>query len=66
VSTRTPDGYDMCPSCGHHTSAFAGSCTVMVPLFNQAGDLVSIDYCGCDCYKALHGRSLLDGLFGES
>jgi hypothetical protein len=38
----------------------------MVPLFNQAGDLVSIDYCGCDCYKALHGRSLLDGLFGES
>jgi hypothetical protein len=56
----TPDGYDMCPECGHHTSAFCGSCTVMMPVFNERGAFLRLEYCGCDCYKALHGVPLLE------
>lgn len=57
----TPDGYHVCPECGHHTSAaVAGCCTVILPVFSGGGDLVRLGYCGCDCYKALHGVSLME------
>lgn len=49
---QTPDGYHICPGCGHHTSAFAGRCTLIDPQ--------TLAYCGCDCYKAIHGESLHD------
>lgn len=62
----TPDGYNVCPECGHHTSAFCGSCTVIVPSFSAAGDLVRLGYCGCDCYRALYGVSLTDKIFGRT
>ena len=61
---KTADSYDMCPECGHHTSAFCGSCTVMMPVFGDGGDLLRVGYCGCDCYEALHGTSLMDKIFG--
>lgn len=63
--TRTPDGYDMCPDCRHHTSAFCGSCTAIVPLSSESGDLMALERCGCDCYKALHGVSLMEKIFGS-
>jgi len=55
---RAADGYALCPGCGHHTSAYCGSCTVMVKL----GD--SVVYCGCDCAVALGGPSLADVIAG--
>jgi hypothetical protein len=56
----TPDGYEICPACGHHTSAaVAGICTVMVP------DNGTLPYCNCDCYKAIHGVSLFEKIFGR-
>lgn len=61
----TPDGYDICPSCEHHTSAFCGRCTVIIPVLDGEGNVLSADYCGCDCYKALHGISLAEKIFGE-
>jgi hypothetical protein len=61
--TKTPDGYDMCPECGHHTSAAVGGhCTALVPLFAD-GEFDGVRYCNCDCYKALHGVSLMDKIF---
>ena len=59
--TATPDGYDMCPECGHHTSAcVAGRCSVFV-LDTDGG----IGYCMCDCWKELHGRSLMEEIFSQ-
>lgn len=55
---ETPDGYHMCPGCGHHTSAYAGGCTVFVPLDDQDG--MPFRYCGCDCRKVITGKSLID------
>lgn len=49
------DGYAMCPECGHHTSAYCGRCTVLVPWVPGA-----FTYCGCDCFVALGGKSLGD------
>ena len=64
-SAKTPDGYDMCPECGHNTSAcLAGICTVIIPAKMIAGDLMP--YCNCDCYRALHGISLMDKAFGAT
>jgi hypothetical protein len=60
----TPDGYEICPACGHHTSAaVAGHCTVIVPEFS--GDNWTLPYCNCDCYKAIHGISLSEKIFGK-
>jgi hypothetical protein len=56
---RSPDGYDICPACGHNTcQAVAGICTVMRPeyFFTFSGS----PYCNCDCYKAIHGISLTE------
>ncbi len=62
---KTADGYDMCPECGHHTSAcVAGRCTVMLPVFGPGDSFGGLRYCDCDCYKALHGISLMDKIFG--
>lgn len=59
-----PDGYATCPQCGHHTSgAVAGRCTVLIPLFAD-GEFDGVRYCNCDCYKALHGISLMEKVFG--
>ena len=38
----------MCRSCQHHTSAFAGRCTAMVPGVERL-----LTYCGCDCREHL-------------
>jgi len=60
----TAGGYDMCPDCGHHTSAaVAGRCTVILPVFD-GDEFIRLRYCDCDCYKALHGISLMDKIFG--
>jgi len=66
----TPDGYDLCPRCGHHTSAcVAGQCTVVVP-YPEGDPRGMAGYCGCNCYEALHGESFHDmiikALWGES
>lgn len=54
----TPDGYDICPKCSHHTSAaVAGSCTVILP--------ETLNYCGCDCYTVITGHSLMDEQCGD-
>jgi hypothetical protein len=29
------------------------------------GNVLSADYCNCDCYKALHGISLMEKIFGR-
>lgn len=42
----------VCCGCQHHTSAFAGRCTAMVP-----GDKRLLTYCGCDCREHLNGDS---------
>jgi hypothetical protein len=64
VPAKAADGYDMCPACGHHTSAaVAGHCTVIKPVFYEGGGF-ELTYCNCDCYKALHGISLMDKIFG--
>jgi hypothetical protein len=35
---------------------------VILPVFE--GDDFSLNYCDCDCYKVLHGVSLMDKIFG--
>jgi len=63
AADETPDGYRMCPRCGHHTSAFCGACTVIVPVpgaFGDDGFPNAFGYCGCDCMEATEGRSLAD------
>jgi hypothetical protein len=60
--TRTPDGYDMCPSCGHHTSACVGGCCTAFVL----GSGGMPEYCRCDCYKVLHGVSLFEQTWGKA
>lgn len=46
-----------CPDCGHHTSGvLAGTCTTFVP-GPPGGPLA--EYCGCGCYQAITGRSLM-------
>lgn len=59
-----PDGYAVCPSCGHHTSAFCGSCTFMIPVVDGDGYIVGVTYCGCDCIVALGGKSLQETVRG--
>lgn len=50
-----------CPACGHHLSAaVGGSCSVFVPL--PPGGEAHAGFCGCDCYRAVHGESLNDRL----
>ncbi len=62
---RAPDGYAICPECGHHTSAaVAGRCTVFIPNPHAGPQEPLARYCDCDCYKALHGISLMDKIFG--
>lgn len=57
MAEQAPDGYAICPECGHHTSAcVAGRCTVMEPVI--VGDLYRILTCNHDCYTTLHGHSL--------
>lgn len=36
---------------------------MIVVLDEASGDLQSVRFCGCDCYKALNGVSLWDTLF---
>lgn len=64
MPTVAPDGYDICPECGHHTSAaVAGHCTVIIPTVageDEQGAGYAFRYCNCDCYLALHGESLID------
>ena len=54
---RAADGYAVCPACGHHTSAYCGSCTA----FTVQPD-GRFGYCGCDCVVAMGGRSLSETL----
>lgn len=56
----TPDGYAVCPACGHHTSAYCGGCTVIIPEFDADGKPAGLGYCGCDCIVKLGGKSLFD------
>lgn len=54
----------VCPVCGHHTSqAVGGVCTVFVPGTDPDGP--PAEFCGCDCYKAATGRTMLDA-FAEA
>lgn len=55
---RAADGYAVCPACGHHTSAYCGSCTAFVL---DAPDAIP-HYCGCDCVVAMGGKSLSETL----
>ena len=67
VPVKAADGYDMCPDCGHHTSAaVAGICTVFIPDPDARQGEPLARYCNCDCYKALHGISLMDKIFGTA
>lgn len=50
------DGYETCPRCGHHTSAYCGACTAFV--LNEKTGLP--EYCGCDCVVAMGGKSFHD------
>jgi hypothetical protein len=56
----------ICPNCRHHTSAWiGGACSVFVVDHPDHPDYVAF-YCGCDCYKVVTGRDVLDGLTGPS
>jgi hypothetical protein len=46
-----------CPTCGHNTSAFAGSCSAIV-----VTDDGGAGYCGHDCSAEIFGESLHDRL----
>lgn len=46
-----------CPTCGHNTSAFAGSCTAFV-----VAEDGSVGTCGHDCSVDVLGESLRDQL----
>jgi hypothetical protein len=53
VTAITPQA---CPACGHHTSSCIwGRCTTFVP-GPPGGPLA--EYCGCECYQAITGRTL--------
>jgi len=55
-----PDLITTCPACGHHTiQAVGGMCTVFVP---GPVDGPLAEKCGCDCYKALTGRTMFEDI----
>lgn len=64
LPAETPDGYHICPECGHHTSsAQGGHCTVIIPTADGEDEKAAgyaFRYCNCDCYLALHGETLQD------
>lgn len=68
VIGTAPDGYAICPACGHHTSAaVAGHCTVIVPTAGGEDEHAAgytFRYCNCDCYLAIHGVTLQEVIAG--
>lgn len=54
--------YPDCPTCGHNTSAFAGSCTAFVVLTEEeaANTGFYARHCDHDCSADVRGESLHD------